>query len=157
MAKTVKIPDNMSPWEATINGLKYVYPAGTTQEVPDEVAALIERLSNLEPEKEPIAPPFAGGGMGGADWNAAIMVVSFKSHNLETGEIFMSHTASEIGQAVADGKIVFMGMEGATFTTNGQFFQDDETGDFVSIGFSCITMPEVVYMVDAQGRLAPAG
>ena len=61
----------MSPWKATINGIDYVFPAGTTQEVPDEVAGLIERLSNLEPEKEPIAPPFAGGGMGGADWNAA--------------------------------------------------------------------------------------
>lgn len=67
MAKTVKIPDNMSPWKATINGIDYVYPAGTTQEVPDEVAALIERISNVQPEKEPNMPPFAGG----ADLNAA--------------------------------------------------------------------------------------
>lgn len=69
MAKTVKIPDNMSPWKAIINGVEYVYPAGTTQQVPDEVADFIERISKVEPEKAPVTPPFAGGGMGGADWN----------------------------------------------------------------------------------------
>jgi hypothetical protein len=66
MAKTVKIPDNMSPWKAIINGVEYVYPAGTTQEVPDAVADFIERISKVEPEKAPVMPPFAGG----ADWNA---------------------------------------------------------------------------------------
>lgn len=94
-------------------------------------------------------PKFLPDGVG----ESPIMVVSFKNHNLETGEIFMSHTASEIGQAIMDGKIVFMGMEGGTFTTNGMFSQDDETGDFASIGFTCITMPEMVCFVDAQGRL----
>lgn len=40
--KTIKIPECMNPFEVTINGKHYSYPAGTTQEVPDEVAAVIE-------------------------------------------------------------------------------------------------------------------
>jgi hypothetical protein len=68
MAKTVKIPDNMSPWKAIINGIPYVYPAGATVEVPDEVADLIEDITNIEEEQKPVAPPVA---MGGADWNAS--------------------------------------------------------------------------------------
>ncbi len=40
--KTVMIPTFMSPYKCTINGVTYVYPAGTEQTVPDEVAALIE-------------------------------------------------------------------------------------------------------------------
>ena len=65
MAKSVKIPDNMSPWKAIINGIEYVYPAGTTQEVPDDVAAFIERISKVEPKKEPVLPPFIPSGGGG--------------------------------------------------------------------------------------------
>lgn len=40
--KTIMIPTFMSPYKCTINGVTYVYPAGTEQTVPDEVAALIE-------------------------------------------------------------------------------------------------------------------
>lgn len=108
MAKTVKIPDNMRPWEATINGIKYVYPAGTTQEVPDEVAGLIERLSNLEPEKEPIAPPFAGGGMGGADWNAAEGEpghVLNRTHWVEENGVLLEETDAVEGTDPTFGKI----------------------------------------------------
>ena len=36
------IPGNMSPWECNVNGVKYVYPAGTEQYVPAEVAAIID-------------------------------------------------------------------------------------------------------------------
>jgi hypothetical protein len=68
MAKTVKIPTNMNPWKAIINGIPYVYPAGATVEVPDEVADLIEDITNIEEEQKPVAPPVA---MGGADWNAS--------------------------------------------------------------------------------------
>ena len=37
-----KIPDNMHPWECEVNGVKYVYPAGTEQDVPEEVAVIID-------------------------------------------------------------------------------------------------------------------
>lgn len=37
-----KIPEDMRPWECNVNGVKYVYPAGTEQNVPAEVAALID-------------------------------------------------------------------------------------------------------------------
>lgn len=70
--KTVKIPSNYRPWVCNINGVVYQYEAGTTQEVPDEVAALIESNENLAPKEAPEA-----GKEGqvwtkeskGADWN----------------------------------------------------------------------------------------
>jgi len=37
-----KIPEDMQPWECNVNGVKYVYPAGTEQNVPAEVAAIID-------------------------------------------------------------------------------------------------------------------
>lgn len=40
--RTVKIPECMNPFYVEVNGHKYSYPAGTTQEVPEEVAAVIE-------------------------------------------------------------------------------------------------------------------
>lgn len=40
--KTIMIPECMNPFEVIINGVKHSYPAGTEQEVPDEVAAVIE-------------------------------------------------------------------------------------------------------------------
>jgi hypothetical protein len=54
--KTVLIPDFMKPdFVCTINGVRYSYPAGTTQEVPDEVADLIENNNDQIPV--PAAPP----------------------------------------------------------------------------------------------------
>ena len=42
MSKTVTIPnDKGNPVIVVINGVKYIYPAGSTQTVPDEVAALL--------------------------------------------------------------------------------------------------------------------
>ena len=43
MAKTIKIPeDRGNPVKVVINHKVYQYTAGTTQSVPDEVAALLE-------------------------------------------------------------------------------------------------------------------
>lgn len=54
MAKTIKIPNNMKPYyEVEIGNKKYRYPAGTTQSVPDEVAAVIEANSNMRPKENP--------------------------------------------------------------------------------------------------------
>ena len=36
------IPSNMNPWICEINGKKYTYPAGTVQDVPTEVAEVID-------------------------------------------------------------------------------------------------------------------
>ena len=39
---TVKIPEDMSPWHCTVNGVSYTYPAGETLDVPEAVAEVIE-------------------------------------------------------------------------------------------------------------------
>jgi len=41
MAKTIKIPDDVTRLEVTINGKTYTYEGGATVSVPDEVAELI--------------------------------------------------------------------------------------------------------------------
>lgn len=54
MSTTVKIPGNLNPWEATINGVQYgPYPAGSVQTVPDEIAALIVGNSTFDPVENP--------------------------------------------------------------------------------------------------------
>ena len=52
MSKTVKIPTDRNPWTCNINGVPYSYTAGSTQSVPDEVAALIQQTYGFPP-----APP----------------------------------------------------------------------------------------------------
>lgn len=48
--KTVLIPSDVTPFcEAKINGKTYRYPSGTAQNVPDEVASLIENINALTP------------------------------------------------------------------------------------------------------------
>ena len=51
MAKTVTIPTGANPFVVVINNVRYVYKAGDTVEVPDEVAALIEDISANKPKK----------------------------------------------------------------------------------------------------------
>lgn len=61
MSKSVRIPDYTTPsWSCSINGVKYSYPAGTVQEVPDAVASLIESLRGAYQKEEIIIPPFGG-------------------------------------------------------------------------------------------------
>lgn len=50
--KTMEIPWDMLPFRVTINGVKYVYEAGTEQEVPDEVAEIIMNRKNDYPPKD---------------------------------------------------------------------------------------------------------
>lgn len=74
MSKVVTIPTYQSPFVVMVNGVKYVFPAGSVQEVPDEVAVVIEANGRKKPE-EPVDAPFdccEGGGTGGSvqsDWN----------------------------------------------------------------------------------------
>ena len=57
MSKTVIIPECMNPFEVMIDGKYYSYPAGTTQEVPDDVAAVIE--SHKQTHEAQMTPPSA--------------------------------------------------------------------------------------------------
>ena len=53
--KKRKIPSNMQPWTANINGKEYEYQSGITAEVPDEVAALIDFIDESAPKRDPKA------------------------------------------------------------------------------------------------------
>lgn len=57
MSRSVTIPTYMQPdFVCTINNVTYRYKAGTTQEVPDEVAELIENIDAQEPVPVPPIP-----------------------------------------------------------------------------------------------------
>ena len=51
MSKTVIIPSNYRPFVANVNGVIYSYPPGSSQTVPDEVAALIDSINALKPKE----------------------------------------------------------------------------------------------------------
>lgn len=54
MSRTVTIPTYMQPdFICTINNVTYRYKAGTTQEVPDEVAELIDNINASIPRENP--------------------------------------------------------------------------------------------------------
>lgn len=60
--KKVQIPTCMSPFIVDVNGKRYIYPAGTEQEVPDEVAIIIENHNKgHEAKHAPTVPPFESG------------------------------------------------------------------------------------------------
>ena len=55
MSKSVLIPDTERKyWECELNGVRYRYVAGSTQTVPDEVAALIDQINAMKPVEEPV-------------------------------------------------------------------------------------------------------
>ena len=80
MSKTVTIPSGDNPFIAKINDKYYSYPAGTTVEVPDAVAALIGSIEGNDPPATiPAAPDMPRGGAvndvltrtsDGAEWKA---------------------------------------------------------------------------------------
>lgn len=59
MSVTVKIPEDSHPWRANINGVEYVYAAGSTQSVPEEVAQLIHEIETSAPVPAKVDPPIA--------------------------------------------------------------------------------------------------
>lgn len=65
--KTVRIPNTGSLWVCFINGARYAYEGGSTQNVPDEVADLIASSASVfppaptEPE-DPFVPDNVAGG-----------------------------------------------------------------------------------------------
>lgn len=91
-------------------------------------------------------PKFLPDGVGG------IMVVSVKSIDMNTGDIFVSHTAGEIANAMGAGKIVFMNIEGMPFIVNGDV-ESDGDGNITGVGFNVINAPTVTARVDANGEV----
>lgn len=53
MSRSVKIPSTPAPtFTCVINGTAYSYASGTTQTVPDEVAALIDNINRNKPKED---------------------------------------------------------------------------------------------------------
>lgn len=63
--KTIKIPSTMIPYRVIVNGKEYVYEAGATVEVPDEVAIAIE--SSVSAAEDLVKP--APNASNQLDWN----------------------------------------------------------------------------------------
>lgn len=61
MSKSVKIPETANPWRCVINGVEYAYTPGSTQTVPDEVAALIAQIEEYPPDPLPVEKPWPCG------------------------------------------------------------------------------------------------
>lgn len=82
------IPGNMSPWECEINDVKYVYPPGTEQMVPDEVAHVIDAwYASQEPKYPEPVQPEGGGGADLLDENGIIKQEYFpKGFPYKSGE-----------------------------------------------------------------------
>lgn len=61
---TIKIPSTPNPYIVELNGRRYVYPAGSIQSVPSDVAAMIQAARTLTPPKaaEPWTPDEVEGG-----------------------------------------------------------------------------------------------
>lgn len=91
------IPSGSDPWVAVINGEKYMYPAGTEQYVPAEVAVLIDAQ---ELHEQPKYPPAQDDGGGGGD-----MLVTI-TENDSAPWYSADKTFAEIAEAIEVGKNV---------------------------------------------------
>lgn len=117
---------------------------GGVQGVESGTIPVVIKKVDVVPNK--LDPKFLPDGVGG------VMVVSIKSLDVETGEIFMSHTAGEIANAMGAGKIVFMNIEGMPFIVNGDV-ESDGDGNITGVGFNVINAPTVTARVDANGEV----
>lgn len=96
--KKVMIPTSMDPFVVEVNGRKYEYPAGTEQEVPEEVAAVIENIEQMTPR-----PDGGSGGSGGA--GAGMMMVNI-TPNEDYSAFYSDKTVHEILESTKAGMIV---------------------------------------------------
>lgn len=126
MSKNVMIPDCTRPFfEVEINGKKYKYRSGTKQEVPDDVAAVIEQHTEAH-EKKPV---FNGGSQ--PDWNQNDPTkpdyVKNRTHYTEKHEVeylpYSARTFTEGGCDYYD-EIVGSGAENASFPFKWQKFAE---------------------------------
>lgn len=107
MARTYsrKIPDNMNPWECSVNGKKYVYPSGTVQEVNEEVAEIIDQTAGFPAAAPEEKPPFEaqGGGSGGSGAVAIAINVAIKNETtIDIETTTCSTTYEEIYSALTE-------------------------------------------------------
>ena len=139
MSKVVTIPNYTRPnWICSINGHRYCYPAGSTQEVPDEVAQLIED----QQEQWPVPAPVPGNSIKwddieGKPFSKAVLIKKQKPGSF--GELTSNYTPSvgEVVQVILDGvsysREVVQGYE-CVFIGNGSIcYQDGGTDDHFCI------------------------
>ena len=95
-------------------------------------------------------PKFLPDGVG----ESPIMVVSLKGFDESTGMPVVSHTAGEIVNALMNGKIVFMLVEGV-FVATGNWTEGG--GEIETAEFAYLFDPTMVVGVDANGTLVMEG
>ena len=96
--KTVKIPECMNPFEVIVNNQRYRYPGGTEQEVPDEVAEVIE--VHMKNHADMTAPPYVPGGGGG--YSTCKVHVSFTYGETDNG-VTITYATMRNGKPCAAG------------------------------------------------------
>lgn len=104
------IPSGSDPWVAVINGEKYMYPAGTEQYVPAEVAVLIDAQELHEQPKYPPAQDDGGG--------AGTLVVNMTFDD-RTGWA-SDKTFAEIETAISAGTTVVLHYNHLELTDDGE-------------------------------------
>lgn len=133
MSKSIMIPAiGPNPYVVEINGVRYAYPAGTQQTVPDAVAAIIANDVALRPQEDPNAGADTPAAIkaaldaltarvaaleeGGAGGN--VEVIPFEMHVGEQGDITLTTEAEfeDAVQTLADGKILIADV---VFIVNG--------------------------------------
>lgn len=134
MAKR-KIPTNMQPWTANINGEEYEYQSGITAEVPDEVAALIDFIDESAPKRDPKAAQRAiegevtqivkdnfAGGVGYEEPTEVVMLPETSFEVVETDGLF-GCTIGSFPYVFEAGKDYSVTFDGVTNTYTAGLFE----------------------------------
>lgn len=119
MAQTVIIPDNYKPtWKCEIGNKVYEYPSGTSQSVPDEVAAVIKNIDDMDPKEG------SGGSSGGS--GSGVFMVKF-TYNTSDDSYTCDKTYDEILQAILDEKPVLCFLDNVQMKcySNNLFYMED--------------------------------
>lgn len=115
--KKVFVPSSANPFVVYVNGMNYTYPAGTIQEVPDDVALIIERYQeDRNKEPDPVNPPFdccgceTGGGSGvsvQADWEQTDETAADFIKNKPFGDLPTTlYEATDLSLTESDGAFI---------------------------------------------------
>lgn len=82
----MKIPAFMDPFIVEVNGKQYKYPAGTEQDVPAEVAAVIENINDMMPKP--------AGGSGAAGGVMIVNAVTTDGYSYNTDKTYAAIEAA---------------------------------------------------------------
>lgn len=123
--KTVKIPNCMNPFEVIVNNHRYRYPGGTTQEVPDEVAEVIE--VHMKNHADMTAPPYVPESGGGVVGTCKLKLV-IDGYETPYGDVVLvdgNNTTIDLGQGfgtteyeIPCGTVILIGCDFASQGTN---------------------------------------